>query len=79
MSEDSTTTPPVRRRRRFRLTLKLLVVVAVVYLFVIPLVPDFRAALDEVQRVEPRLLALGLLLEITALWCYAPLVKASLG
>lgn len=79
MSEDSSTTPPVRRRRRFRLTLKLLVVVAVVYLFVIPLVPDFRAALDEVQRVEPRLLALGLLLEITALWCYAPLVKASLG
>lgn len=66
-------------RRRFRFTLKLIVFLAVVYLFVIPLIPGFRAAWDEVRRVEPGLLLLGLGLEIAALWCYAPLTKAALG
>jgi uncharacterized protein (TIRG00374 family) len=68
-----------RRRRRFRLSLKLVVFAAVLYLFVIPLVPDFRAALDEIRNVRPALLGLGLLLEVLALWCYAPLMKAALG
>jgi len=68
-----------RRRRRFRLSLKLVAFAAVLYLFVIPLVPDFRAALDEIRNVRPALLALGLLLEVFALWCYAPLMKAALG
>ncbi|MGA0231214.1 MAG: hypothetical protein ACO3L8_10575, partial [Ilumatobacteraceae bacterium] len=68
-----------RRRRRFRLSLKLVAFAAVLYLFVIPLVPDFRAALDEIRNVRPALLALGLLLEVLALWCYAPLMKAALG
>lgn len=66
-------------RRRFRFTLKLLAFVAVVYLFVIPLIPGFRAALEEVRQVEPGLLLLGLGLEVAALWCYAPLTKAALG
>jgi uncharacterized protein (TIRG00374 family) len=66
-------------RRRFRLTLKLLLFFAVAYYFVIPLAPDFRDALTELQRVEPWLLALGLGLEMAALYCYAPLMKAALG
>ncbi|MGA1036081.1 MAG: hypothetical protein ACO3VI_12250, partial [Ilumatobacteraceae bacterium] len=66
-------------RRRFRFTLKLLLFSAVVYLFVIPLIPDFRAALDEISQVRPGLLLLGLGLELAALWCYAPLTKAALG
>lgn len=66
-------------RRRFRFTLKLLLFAAVVYLFVIPLIPDFRAALDEISQVRPGLLLLGLGLELAALWCYAPLTKAALG
>jgi putative heme transporter len=69
----------VAPKRRFRFTLKLVVFIAVVYLFVIPLIPGFRAAWDEVRRVEPGLLLLGLGLEIAALWCYAPLTKAALG
>ncbi len=67
------------QRKRFRFTLKLLAFVAVGYYFIIPLVPDFRDATDEIQRVEPILLIVGLLLEITALWCYAPLMKAALS
>ena len=66
-------------RRRFRLTLKLLLFFAVLYYFVIPLAPDFRDALTELQRVEPWLLGLGLGLELAALYCYAPLMKAALG
>jgi uncharacterized protein (TIRG00374 family) len=66
-------------RRRFRLTVKLLLFVAVLYYFVLPLAPDFRDALTELRRVEPWLLALGLGLELLALWCYAPLMQAALG
>jgi uncharacterized protein (TIRG00374 family) len=66
-------------RRRFRLSLKLLAFAAVIYYFVFPLIPDFRNALTELRRVEPILLIVGLLLELIALWCYAPLMQAALG
>lgn len=71
----------VETRRPFRFTLKLLLFVAVFYYFVIQstLIPDFRAALEDLRRVEPTLLGVGLLLEIAALYCYAPLMKAALG
>lgn len=68
-----------RPRRPFRLTLKLLVFVTVVYYFVFPLVPDFRRAWRELRGVEPGLLAVGLGLEMLALWCYAPLMQSALG
>lgn len=76
LPEIERNTPP---RRRFRFTLKLLLFAAVIYLFVIPLIPDFQAALEEIRQVRPGLLLLGLGLEIAALWCYAPLTKAALG
>jgi len=66
-------------RRHFRMSVKLLAFAAVLYYFVVPLIPDFRNAWTELQRVEPALLAVGLGLEIVALWCYAPLMKAALG
>jgi uncharacterized protein (TIRG00374 family) len=66
-------------RRRFRFTLKLLAFAAVIYIFVFPLIPDFRNAWTELGRVEPVLLIVGLLLELVALWCYAPLMQAALG
>ncbi len=66
-------------RRHFRLTLKLLAFLAVLYFFVVPLIPGFRGAWNDLKRVEPALLVLGLLLELVALYCYAPLTKAALG
>ena len=66
-------------RRHFRFTLKLLVFAAVIYYFVVPLVPDFRDAWGDLARVEPSLLVIGLGLELVALYCYAPLMKAALG
>ena len=66
-------------KRRFRFTIKIILFIAVIYLFVIPLIPGFRSALEEIQQVRTSLLLLGLGLEIGALWCYAPLTKAALG
>jgi len=66
-------------KRRFRFTIKLVLFLAVLYLFVIPLIPGFRSALEEIRQVRTSLLLLGLGLEIGALWCYAPLTKAALG
>ncbi len=73
------TIPAEEPRRHFRLTLKLVAFLAVLYFFVVPLIPGFRNAWTELKRVEPVLLGLGLLLELVALYCYAPLMKAALG
>jgi uncharacterized protein (TIRG00374 family) len=71
--------PVVEPRRHFRFTLKLLLVLVVLYYFALPLLPGFREAWDEFGRIEPFLLVIGFTLEIVALWCYAPLMKAALG
>ncbi|MEO6652204.1 MAG: lysylphosphatidylglycerol synthase transmembrane domain-containing protein [Ilumatobacteraceae bacterium] len=69
----------VHQPRTFRFTLKLLAFAAVIYYFVIPIIPRFTNAWSELGRVEPVLLVIGLALEIAALYCYAPLMKAALG
>jgi len=66
-------------RRPFRFTLKLLAFATVIYYFVFPLIPNFTNALSELSNVEPTLLVVGLGLELIALFCYAPLMKAALG
>ncbi len=66
-------------RGTFRFTLKLIAFAAAVYYFVIPLIPRFTNAWSELGRVQPALLAVGLGLELIALWCYAPLMRAALG
>ena len=72
-------TRPPRRRRPFRFTLKLLAAMAVSYFFVLPLIPGFRSAWTELQRVRPSLLIVGLVLEIASLFSYALLTRAALG
>ncbi|NNE11836.1 MAG: flippase-like domain-containing protein, partial [Ilumatobacter sp.] len=67
------------RRRPFRFTVKYVAFAAVIYYFVVPLIPRFTEAWSELGRVEPVLLVLGLALELMALYCYAPLMKAALG
>jgi uncharacterized protein (TIRG00374 family) len=77
--------PPVpgamagRRRRPIRFTLKVLAFVTAVYFFVLPLIPGFRSAWNELLEVQPTLLVLGLFLELAALFCYALLTRAALG
>jgi uncharacterized protein (TIRG00374 family) len=71
--------PIVEPRRRFRFTVKLLLFLGVLYYFVVPILPSFGNAFRDLRRVEPMLLAVGFTLEMLALWCYAPLMKAALG
>ncbi len=80
VSLDDTGGPPRPRRvRPFRLTVKLLALSAVVWFFVLPLIPGMRNAAREARTVNPWLLGLGLALEVAALFCYSLLTKAALG
>ncbi|MEZ5296825.1 MAG: hypothetical protein R2697_11315 [Ilumatobacteraceae bacterium] len=45
--------PDVPTRRPFRFTLKLLAFLAVIYYFVVPIVPDFRSALGPPPGPNP--------------------------
>ena len=49
------------------------------HFFVLPLIPGFRNAAHELRKVDPLLLALGLRLQIAALFSYSLLTKAALG
>jgi uncharacterized protein (TIRG00374 family) len=79
-SPDDTGGPPrPRRRRPVRLTLKLLLFVAVVYFAIVTVVPGVRKAAAELRTVNPFLLLGGLAIEIAALYAYTLLTRADLG
>ena len=80
VSLDDTGGPPRPHRfRPFRLSLKLVAFLLIVNYVVLPLLPDFRKAMDELRSVSPLLLIVGLLLQMSALYCYSLLTKAALG
>lgn len=80
LSVDDTGGPPRPHRfRRFRLTLKLLVFVAIVYFAIVTVVPGVRKAIGELRNVNPILLAIGFGLEMSALYAYSFLTRAALG
>jgi uncharacterized protein (TIRG00374 family) len=72
---------PVRRKRirPIRLTIKVLLVAGVVYFLVIPLIPDLRNALTDLNRVRPFFLILGVGLQLVCWFCYALLTRSALG
>ena len=79
-SLDDTGGPPRPRRfRRFRLTLKLLLFLGVIYFAIVTVVPGVRNAASELADVNPVFLGLGLSLEILALYAYTLLTRAALG
>lgn len=80
VSLDDTGGPPRPRRfRSFRLTLKLLLIVVVVYVALATVVPGVRQAASELRSVNPILIVTGVGLELTALYAYTLLTKAALG
>ena len=80
VSLDDTGGPPRPRRiRPFRLTLKLLLFLVVIYYALATVVPGVRKSAGELRTVNPLLLLLGLGLEISALYSYSLLTKAALG
>ena len=79
---DSTGTGSTPRRwwwsKPARNALKIVAVFFVFYFFVLPLIPGFRKAVDDLQQVNPALLLLGLTLQLCALGSYSMLTRAAL-
>ena len=81
--------PPIQRdpskplkRPRFRpmrLTIKVVLFVAAIYIFVLPLIPDFQDAVHEITRVEPAFLVAGFSLQFAAWFAYSLLTRSALG
>src|SRR5215216_2014983 len=67
------------RLRPFRLTLKVAAFVAAIYIFVLPLIPDFQDAVHEITRVKPQYLVAGVALQFAAWFAYALLTRSALG
>lgn len=62
-----------------RFSLQVAVFAAIVYFFVLPLIPGFRKSAQELSQVNPFLLGGGLALEFAALYTYSLLTRAALG
>lgn len=67
------------RLRPMRLTLKVVAGVAAIYIFVLPLIPDFQDAVHEIRRVKPQYLAIGVGLQFVAWFAYSLLTRSALG
>ena len=67
------------RRKVWMRTLKTVGTAVVIYFFVLPLIPGFRKALDDLLDVDRSMLLLGIGLEFVALLCYSLLTRAALG
>ena len=77
---EDPSTPVFRRRvRPVRLTIKLILIVGVIYFLVIPLIPDLRDAVTDLNQVEPIFLIVGVALQFGAWFCYAMLTRSALG
>lgn len=66
-------------RTRFWRTVKFVLAAAVVYFFVLPLIPGFRSAVHDLHKTDPALLAVGIALQASSLFAYSLLTKAALG
>lgn len=70
---------PANRRKVWIRSLKTLAAAVVIYFFVLPLVPGFRRAWDDLAEVEAPMLLIGVSLQFGALLCYSLLTRAALG
>ena len=65
--------------RPVRFGIKTILFVFVFYFFILPLVPGFRHAAEELLDVQPLLLVGGIGLQVGSWWAYAFLTRAALG
>ena len=80
VSIDDTGGPPRPGRfHGFRLTLKLVAFVGVVYFAAVTVVPGVRRAAGELDRLNPAFIIAGFALEVGALYAYSLLTRAALG
>jgi uncharacterized protein (TIRG00374 family) len=64
--------------KRARGALKIVAIFFVIYFFILPLIPGFRRAVNDLQKVNPALLVVGLTLQLAALVSYSLLTRAAL-
>jgi uncharacterized protein (TIRG00374 family) len=62
-----------------RHTFGVILFAAVIYFLVLPLIPGFRSALDELNEVRPGFLVAGLVLQIASWFCYSLMTRSALG
>lgn len=67
------------RRKVWVRTLKTVGTAVIFYFFVLPLIPGFRKAWNDLFEVDKTMLLLGVVLEFAALLCYSLLTRAALG
>ena len=79
ITRDPSRPLPRHRFKPVRLTFKVLVFVAVVYFVVLPLIPGFRSAADELTRVQPIFLVAGVVLQMSAWFSYSLMTRSALG
>jgi len=79
MSDVVGTEPAPGRRRPWMPAVKVTAFLIVLWFFILPLIPGFSRAARDLREVDPWLLLLGLGLEMTAIFCYAPLMRVVLG
>lgn len=70
---------PMPRRRPVRFSLRIVLFAAVVYFLILPQIPGFRQAANDLSRVQPILLGVGFVLVLSSILCYSGLTKAALG
>ena len=68
-----------KKSKTFRRTLQIIAVGVVFYFFVIPLIPGFRQAVEDLHKIDPYLLVAGFGLQGFSLLAYSLLTKAALG
>ncbi len=68
-----------KKPKTFRRTLQILALGVVFYFFVIPLIPSFRQAVEDLHTINPYLLIVGIGLQGFSLFAYSLLTKAALG
>ena len=72
---------PIRRPRwrPIRLTIKVLAFAIAFYVFVLPIIPGFRSAIEEITEVDPAYLVVGLALQVASWFAYSLLTRSALG
>ncbi len=79
ITRDPTRPLPRRRFKPVRMTFKVLLFAAVVYFVVLPLIPGFRSAADELTKVRPAFLVAGVVLQMSAWFTYSLMTRSALG
>ena len=75
ITRDPSRPLPRRRFKPVKHTFGVILFAAVIYFLVLPLIPGFRSAVDELSDV----LAVGLALQMSSWFCYSLMTRSALG